>query len=130
MATTSEARLAAAIEKAFGKIGYTNGTMPPIGGDNLDPILHEGFVSSLLAHLAGKRWDEWKKKLDDDLRSGASTSNYAMVVKQNNPSEVVNVNDFEAELRKLGVSADVLITARERATKIRAGATRITIGVL
>ena len=127
---STEMQLKLGIEKAFSKIGTSNGTKCE-GSDNLDPILHEGFVAQHLAHIAGKRWEAFKAAIEKEgIEDGATSDSYTMVVKTNQPTEVLDAAEYDKQLMAAGVSIDVLRTARKRAMKQRKGARRITIGVL
>ena len=118
-----------AVNKAFDRIGTSNGHALPQGADNyVEPMLHEFYVASELNSRARKRYDAAKKALIDsgefdpatvqpgDQVQLLSSAHYALNLKVNNPTTRTDVKKFMVELAKAGVAKDVVDAAYKSAT--------------
>ena len=139
------AKAHSAATKAFNSIGRSNGSACPTPHDNIDPLLHEFYISATLHSAAKARYDKAKDALLDDeetglgieqaalkVREGQSgtlqtSSLYTLTLKHNNGSDTIDLDAFISALRREGVTAEVIAKAQSRAKKRRAGAKNYSV---
>jgi len=137
---TTLIKLRASLHGALDRIGYRNSHACPDTTSNVDPTLHELFVSHEgLSHFDKRRKVAIKAAIDvagqsevDDVEPGTEQAilegeHYSLVIKKNNPAERIDRAKIGTALRKLGFSmqqADKFMlditTETKPATSVRA----------
>ena len=127
------------IHRALIKIGNTNGHACPTGGSNLDPLYHDLLVShtakAYFDSIYKKRLESLKDIYEDEIAAakvGHDTligvgHHYLVHLNLSKPASMMDQKKFVSELRKAGVSSDVITKATAAATKDKAGAKRFSV---
>jgi len=137
---TTLAKMRSSLHSALERIGYRNSHVCPESKSNVDPTLHELFVSHEgLSHFDKRRKVAIKSAVEvagqsevDGVEPGTEQTVldgecYSLVIKKNNPAERVDRAKIATALRKHGFSEDQatkfmldIIVETKPATSVRA----------
>lgn len=117
-----------AVKRALANIGTKNGHACPSGGTNMDSLMHKLLVTNIGRSYFDAQYKSALKELSDeyedeinDARIGVDTvlavgSLYTFSLVKNTPAKRLDSKKFASELRKRGVSAEIIEAAQEAAT--------------
>lgn len=132
----------AAVQKAFSKIGKSNGSSPPDSDKNTFGEAYELFVSKELKSMAEKRYDAAKKAAFDagvidesKVSEGSEVTTFSsdmfdVSLKQNSGSRTLDKTMLSnALMRKFNMSEKEVATFIDEASKPKKGAVNINISL-
>jgi hypothetical protein len=136
------------LQTALNLIGNEKGTpfAPPKSQDPFDRLLHEYYVSSMMASI-GERRKKIAKEMIEQEREGeinalcqeaikmmmmqtsaiVQTEHYVANMRVAKPVESINVTKLQTELIKLGVDQTIIAKALNAAQETRAPAKTLTV---
>lgn len=116
---TSLTQMRSSLHAALDRIGYRNSHVCPPSKSNVDPTLHELFVSHEMYSKGDKRRkaaiiaaiEVAGQSEVDDVAPGTEQSildgeHYTLVIKKNNPAQRIDRAKISTALRKRGFSED------------------------
>lgn len=131
----------AAVQRAFSKIGKSNGSSPPESTSNTFSVAYELFVSKDLKSQAEKRYEAAKKDAIDkgvlDMEKAVegmevntySSEHFDVALKKSAGSMMIDKTALANNLNKKGWSAAEVEALIASSSKPRAGAVNINISM-